>query len=117
MGNIGGNITGIVQTMTSTGKNEIGESVNAWTDTFSILGWLGLQTGEYKRQTFNAKIEESSHVFVCDFHEGIYSLADQDTRMIIKGNMYDVKLIDNPDEMDEQLEIYLKRVGAWDGKQ
>ena len=36
--------------------------------------------------------------------------------MIIKGFVYDVTLIDNPDEMDEQLEIYLKRVGAWDGK-
>ena len=36
-----------------------------------------------------------------------------DCRMIIKGMVYDVLLIDNPDEMDEQLEIYLRKVGAW----
>ena len=47
--------------------------------------------------------------------EAIYGLADQDTRMIVKGFVYDVLLIDNPDEMNEQLEIYLRKVGAWNG--
>lgn len=115
MANIGGNITGTIQTKT-TQKNAIGESVNVWADAFVHVGWLGMQSGEKRRATFNAKIEESSHVFLCDFHPGIYALADQDTRMIIKGIVYDVTHIDNPDEMDEQLEIYLRRVGAWDGK-
>ncbi len=112
MANIGGNITGIIQTQSSTGKNAIGESIVEWKDAFSQTGWLGLQNGESKRQNFNAKIEESTHVFLCDYHEGIYALADQDTRMILKGNMYDVLLIDNPDEMNEQLEIYLRKVGV-----
>ena len=115
MANIGGNITGIIQTKTAS-KNKIGEAVKSWKDAFSINGWLGLQSGEQKRSTFNAKIEESTHVFVCDYHSGIYALAGQDTRMIIKGFVYDVTFIDNPDEMDEHLEIYLKRVGAWDGR-
>ena len=114
MANIGGNITGIIQTKT-TAKNAIGEPENTWADAFSQVGWLGMQSGEKRRATFSAKIEESSHVFLCDFHPGIYALADQDTRMIIKGFVYDVTFIDNPDEMDEQLEIYLRRVGAWDG--
>lgn len=111
MANIGGNITGIIQTKT-TKKNAIGESEQTWADAFTFAGWLGMQSGEKKYSTFLAKLEESSHVFLCDFHPGIYALADQDTRMIIKGKMYDVLLIDNPDEMDEQLEIYLRRVGA-----
>ena len=115
MANIGGNITGIIQTKT-TGKNAIGEPVNTWADAFNQVGWLGMQSGEKRRASFNAKIEESSHVFLCDFHPGIYALADRDTRMIIKGVVYDVTYIDNPDEMDEQLEIYLRRVGAWDGR-
>lgn len=115
MANIGGNITGTIQTKT-TEKNAIGESVQTWADAFSSAGWLGMQSGEKKYSTFYAKIEESSHVFLCNFHPGIYALRDQDIRMIIKGNMYDVLLIDNPDEMDEQLEIYLRMVGAWDGK-
>ena len=112
MANIGGNITGIIQTKSGTVKNKIGEVVQAWADAFSQVGWLSLQSGDSKYTNFNAKIEESSHVFLCDYHSGIYALADKDTRMIIKGNMYDVLLIDNPDEMNEQLEIYLRKVGG-----
>ena len=115
MANIGGVTEAIIQINTTT-KNEIGETVKAWSDAQTAKGWLGLQSGDSKYTTFNAKLEESSHVFLCDYSEAIYALAAQDTRMIIKGFVYDVLLIDNPDEMDEQLEIYLKRVGAWDGK-
>lgn len=115
MANIGGNITGIIQRKTGTTKNALGEAVPNYEDAFSTVGWLGLQSGEYKRSTFFAKIEESSHVFLCDYHAGIYALAAEDTRMVIKGFLYDVLLIDNPDEMDEQLEIYLRRVGAVSG--
>lgn len=116
MSNIGGNITGIIQTKTTTGYNEIGEPEIVWTDAFTdVLGWLDLQNGDSKRTTFNAKIEESTHVFLCDYHEGIYALADKDTRMIIKGNVYDVTFIDNPDEMNEQLEIYLRKIGGQNG--
>jgi head-tail adaptor len=114
MANIGGNITATIQTKT-TAKNKIGESEKTWANTFSHVGWLGLQSGDSKYSTHNAKLEESTHVFLCDYHSGIYSLAGQDTRMIIKGKMYDVLLIDNPDEMNEQLEIYLRKVGDSNG--
>lgn len=114
MAKIGGSITGNIQTK-STEKNAIGEAAKTWVDAFHQIGWLGLQSGDSKYTTFNAKLEESTHVFLCDYHSGIYALAEKDTRMIIKGFVYDVLLIDNPDEMDEQLEIYLRKVGAWDG--
>ena len=114
MANIGGNIFGVIQTKTTV-KNAIGESENTWADAFRQLGWLGLQSGDSKYTNFNAKLEESTHVFLCDYHSGIYALADQDTRMILKGVVYDVLLIDNPDEMVEQLEIYLRKVGALTG--
>ena len=110
MANIGGNITATIQKKT-TEKNAIGESVKTWANVFSHVGWLGLQSGDSKYSTHNAKLEESTHVFLCDYHSGIYALAGQDTRMIIKGKVYDVLFIDNPDEMDEQLEIYLRKVG------
>ena len=71
MANIGGNITGRIQTKTTSGKNAIGEAVRSWKDAFSPKGWLGLQAGEQKRSTFNAKIEESTHVFLCDYHSAI----------------------------------------------
>ena len=112
MSNIGGNIYGVIQIKSCDGKNAIGEAESVWTDKFTLLGWLGLQNGENKRTSFNAKIEESSHVFVSDFDADVYALAESDMRMILKGSMYDVLLIDNPDEMDEQLEIYLRKVGG-----
>lgn len=115
MGNIGGNIIGVIQAKTDNGFNAIGEAETIWTDAHSQVGWLGLQNGDSKYRNFNAKIEESTHVFLCDFNADIYALADQDTRMILKGKVYDVLLIDNPDEMDEQLEIYLRKVGATNG--
>ena len=114
MAYIGGNITGIIQCGTPE-KNEIGEGVKTWVNAYSHKGWLGLQSGDSKYTNFNAKLEESTHVFLCDYHPGMYALASQDTRMIIKGFVYDVLLIDNPDEMNEQLEIYLRKVGAWNG--
>lgn len=114
MANIGGKTTGVIQTNTAV-KNAIGEGVKEWRDAFSFVGWLGLLSGDSRRSNFNAKIEESSHVFLCDFHNGVYALSNQDTRMIIKGFVYDVTFIDNPDELNEQLEIYLRRVGAWNG--
>ena len=115
MANIGGNITGIIQTKTSEGKNEIGEAVVEWKDATSTIGWLGQQSGDSQRSTYNAKIEESTHCFLCDYNADIDALAEQDTRMIIKGKMYDVTYIDNPDELDEQLEIFLKKVGGQNG--
>ena len=115
MAKIGGRIRGTIQTKT-TEKNAMHERVPTWTDAFKdVPGWLGLQNGDSKYSNFNAKLEESTHVFLCDYNAGIYALADQDTRMVIKGFIYDVLLIDNPDEMDEQLEIYLRKVGAWHG--
>ena len=115
MANIGGNITGSIQTKT-TAKNVIGEAVKSWeTAVEAVKGWLGLQSGGSNYTNFNAKIEESTHVFLCDYNPDIYALADRDTRMIIKGIAYDVLLIDNPDEMDEQLEIYLRKVGGQNG--
>ena len=129
MAKIGGNITGTVQKkiakVDEAGnivKNEIGEAMHEWADAFSQKGWLGMQSGDSKRVNLYAKVEESSHVFLCDYHDGIYALAlpDEDgvvpdVRMKIKGMIYDVLLIDNPDEMNEQLEIYLRKVGAWNG--
>lgn len=114
MANIGGKTIGTVQVNTVV-KNAIGEGEKTWADAFNHAGWLDLQSGDSKYSIHNAKIEESTHVFICDYHSGIYALAGKDARMIIKGMVYDVLLIDNPMEMNEHLEIYLRKVGAWDG--
>lgn len=123
VGNIGGNISGIVQVkQTAKEKNAIGEAVQAWVEKSTVFGWLGLQSGDSKYTNHNAKIEESTHVFLCDFDADIYALTLPDekgktpaVRMAIKGMIYDILMIDNPDEMNEQLEIYLRKVGAFNG--
>ena len=114
MANIGGKTIGTIQVSTAV-KNAIGGAEKAWNNAFNHSGWLDLRSGDSKYSTNKAKIEESTHVFICDCHSGIYALQGQDVRMIIKGMVYDVLLIDNPMELNEQLEIYLRKVGAWDG--
>ncbi len=121
MANIGGNTTGRFQTC-KTVKNEICESEQIWEDAVNQLGFLDLQSGDSKHSNFNAKVEESTHIFLCDFNSALYALslpdkdgAVPDVRAIFKGMVYDVLLIDNPMELNEQLEIYLRKVGAWNG--
>ena len=114
MANIGGKTIGTVQVNRAV-KNAIGEAVKEWVDAFKHPGWLDIESGDSKYSNMNAKVEESTHIFLCDYHSGIYSLAGQDARMIIKGMVYDILLIDNPMELNEHLEIYLRKVGAWDG--
>ena len=52
-------------------ENEIGEQINEWKEVVTFHGVLGLQDGESKR-TYNTKIEESTHVLVCDYSADIY---------------------------------------------
>lgn len=114
MAKIGGNITGRFQ-LCDTVKNEIGEAVKTWIDAVEHKGWLDMQSGDSKYTNFNAKLQESTHIFVCDYNATLYALADRDARAIFKGVVYDVLMIDNPMETNEQLEVYLRRVGAWNG--
>lgn len=122
MANIGGNIRAEIQKqITELDENgnpkldEYGVAVTSWKGVCTFPGWLAMQNGESKYTNFNAKVEESTHVFLSDFIKGVYALADENTRLIIRGIVYDVLLIDNPQELDEQLEIYLRKVGAWNG--
>lgn len=113
---IGGNITAKLQISTTT-KNEIGESVKEWHDVWSNKGWLDLSSGDSKYTTYNAKMQESTHIFLCDYkpipdtYENIKVKAEN-TRMVINGKVYDVLLIDDPMEMHKQLEFYLKFTGG-----
>lgn len=105
---IGGNVEAIVQQKNGFTMNEIGERIPAWVDLQTLNGWLDLSSGESK-YTYNTKLQESTHMFLCDFVP-IDRSAD-DKRMIINGLTYDVKLIDDPMELHQHLEIYLRFVG------
>lgn len=113
MKGIGGNIVARIQVFT-VAKNEIGENVKAWADAQAIKGWLDLASGDSKYTTFNAKIQESTHVFVADYVTLQPGITAEGARMVINGKHYDILLIDNPMEMGSgsQLEFYLKFTGG-----
>lgn len=105
---IGGNVTAEVQTKEIT-VNSIGEQEEKWSTVKIIRGFLDLISGDSKYETYNAKIQESTHVFICDYTPLGVSV---NARLIVDGKNYDVMLIDNPMNLNRQLEIYLKMVGG-----
>lgn len=113
MKGIRGNITAKIQVFTQA-KNEIGEQVKTWIDVQTIKGWLDLQAGDSKYQTYQAKIQESTHVFVADYVALDSRITSENSRMVVGGKTYDIMLIDNPMEMGSgsQLEIFLKFTGG-----
>ena len=112
MRGIGGNITAVIQTA-KIQRNEIGEQVKTWETVKTLRGWLDLSSGDSKYTTYNAKIQESTHVFVAEFVP-LDGISPENSRMIVGGKTYDILLIDNPMEMGSgsQLEIYLKYTGG-----
>lgn len=108
---IGGNTEAKIQSMTIT-ENDVGEAIPLWTDVQAVKGWLDMVSGSTAYTTYNAKIEESTHVFVMEYVALDDRISDENSRMIIKGNVYDITFIDNPMELNQQLEIYLKYIGG-----
>lgn len=105
---VGGNINAILQKKTESETNAIGERVLTWKDVTTLRGWLDLSTGDSK-YTYDAKLQESTHIFICEYVKTDRIAVDK--RMVINGLKYDVLLIDDPMEMHQHLEIYLKYVG------
>lgn len=134
---IGGNITALLQVKTVGEKNLIGEHDEKWIDCIEWKGWLDYQSGESNYTTYNAKIQETTHIFLCDFNAfrnlkaewlwnpfnfetGIINtetqesvnLTAQNARLVVDGTIYQILLIDDPMGMHQHLEIYLKYVGG-----
>jgi len=109
---IKGNTTALLQVKTTT-RNAIGEAVEAWNTVHTINnGILSLQSGDSRNNVYNAKIQESTHVFLCNYFVMDSSVKAENTRMLINGKTYDVKLIDDPDELHYQYEVYLSYTGG-----
>lgn len=113
MKGIGGNVDAIIQ-ISVTEKNEIGEQVKEWKDVQTLRGWLDLATGRSGYAAFYAKVQESTHIFIGDYVPLDNRIDADNSRMIVKGKVYDIMLLDNPMEMEgrSQWEIYLKYTGG-----
>jgi len=117
---IGGNTKAVLQVQTAT-KNAIGEFVKSWHDVAELTGFLDLQSGDSKYNTFYAKIQESTHVFICDYvplqdtfevEGNVVRVDAENARIVANGKRYDVLLIDDPMELHKHLEIYLRFTGG-----
>ena len=105
---IGGNTEAVLQRISGSTTNDIGERIPTWVDVETLCGWLDLSNGDSK-YTNDAKLQESTHIFICD-----YVPIDRDTkdkRLSVNGTTYDIMLIDDPMGLHQHLEIYLKYVG------
>lgn len=114
MRGICGNIKGTIQVKNTT-RNVIGEqAVQEWEDVQTLRGWLDLAAGKSGYSSFNAKIQESTHIFIGDYVPLDSRITAENSRMVVKGKVYDIMLIDNPMELEEgsQWEIYLKYTGG-----
>ncbi|MDE6975019.1 MAG: hypothetical protein K2P38_18315 [Lachnospiraceae bacterium] len=120
MGNIGGNRTAVIQVM-DVARNKIGESETVHIDALQgITGWLDLSGGDSRHLDYNAKVQESTHIFLCDYLELEYKvegrpdikITPENSRMVIDGEVYEVMLYDDPMGMHEHFEIYLKYTGG-----
>lgn len=138
---IGGNTLALFQVKDGGKKNAIGEREHNWVDVASTKGWLDLSGGESKYTTYNAKIQESTHIFLCDYQtfkglsgEWVWDtlnfisgeistltsdkkvdVTSENARMLIDGIIYQIMLIDDPMNLHQHLEIYLKFVGGQNG--
>lgn len=111
MKGIGGNLTAQLQ-MKTISKNDIGEAVPTWATIHNLFGFLDLSNGDSKYTSYNAKIQESTHVFICDYISIDSRINAENSRFLANGKVYDVMLIDDPMELHEQIEIYLKYTGV-----
>lgn len=65
---LGGNTTAKIQTKTTT-KNSIGEMEATWSDIAIIKGFLDYESGQNDLSKYDAKVQETTHVFMCDYSQ------------------------------------------------
>ena len=105
---IGGNTTAVIQTKTSS-KNEYGAISDIWQDVTTVKGFLDFTGGDgsYK-SNFKGKLEETTHIFICDYDETVAKTQPTTSRLLIDGQSYDVLMIDDPMGLHKHIEIMLK---------
>ena len=115
MSRIGGNITAEIQVKQGSTRNAIGEREHTWVTVHRVTGFLDLATGDSRYSTYDAKIQESTHYFICDYFKLSSKVKAENSRLLISGKTYDVTVIDDPMELHKHLEIYLKYTGGQNG--
>lgn len=107
---IGGNTKAVILQYNDVDKNQIGEGKPHWSEVGCIYGWLDLMSADSDYGMMKTIVQDSTHVFVMDYDPSV-RLGSKNNRLLINGRIYDVKYQDDPMELHEQIEIYLKYIG------
>lgn len=109
---IGGNKELIIQSlMDSSSYDSNGKKIEKYESKLNpIIGWLDLMSGD-SNYDYKAKIEDSTHIFVCDY-VNLEIVDIENSRALIDSRVFEIKYIDDPMELHQHLEIYLKLVGG-----
>lgn len=108
---VGGNTIADVEIIQTT-KNGIGENVKTWKHVDYLTGWLDYSDGEARSSTYEAKVADATHLFIAEYKPLPKSVTDETARIVIDGKRYAVKMIDDPMNLHEHYEIYLKYTGG-----
>ena len=110
---IKGNIKAIIQEK-RTIQNIIGENETSWIPLETNLnGFLDYLSGEGDYSTYNSKLSDSTHVFVCDYVDFKFDIRKHS--LVIDDLIYDITFIDDPMKLHKHLEIFLKYNEAYNG--
>ena len=91
-----------------TGKrNSLGQTIHDFRESGTFDGWIDFLSGE-ESNSQNAITAESTHVIITFDTSLEISILD---RIRFKDKEYEVTYVDNPMELDDHLEIFLKAVG------
>ncbi len=113
MGHINGNTKAVVQ-IREIETDEYKADRIRWKDAFSVNGTLDLLDGGVNLKMMS-RIEDADYIFICDYFAPSYNgekLTAENSRLLIDGEVYEVKLFDDPMCLHEHLEIYLKYLGG-----
>lgn len=136
---IGGNLQAVISIRDVT-INDIGEQENKWHECIDVVGWLDYMGGTANTQQYDTRIENSTHVFIMDYRP-LYGLTadytwdnfcflwdqlsdlvgtgddhvqatEENAMMNINGKRYYITGIDDPMELHDHLEIFLRYTGG-----
>lgn len=115
MSHIEGNMKAYVQ-ISSVRTDEYGADHREWKNAFPepLSGVLDLMGADTSRDLMK-RVEDSDYIFLCDYFEPYADgekLTTENSRFLIDGEVYEVRLYDDVMRLHEHMEIYLKYLGG-----
>lgn len=111
---ISGNTVGYIQVQGVTQSN-LGNEIGSWESVMQVFGFLDVTAGGTNVNDLMHRVEDSDYIFLCEYFTPEYEgekLTPANSRMLIDGEIYEVKLYDDPMRLHQHIEIYLRYLGG-----